>query len=176
MNSERNLRNIFGHAIRAAAITCRSYTDTGPPFLYGDSDTPPHLVAFYDTLGICILDLNPPASSRGSKISQPIRVQGGNLCWRIGPRNTNFVEHIEILLPVKFRQNLFSGCRGEVENLSANQKPGRPSMSNLVEDVEILIPVKFCQNPFRGEVEIVSQSDARTAIFVDGSARKTQTW
>ena len=29
-----------------------SYKDTGPPFLYGDSDTPPHLVAFYDTLGI----------------------------------------------------------------------------------------------------------------------------
>ena len=24
----------------------------GPTFLYGDSDTPPHLVAFYDTLGI----------------------------------------------------------------------------------------------------------------------------
>ena len=28
------------------------YTDTGPPFLYGYSDKPPHLVAFYDTLGI----------------------------------------------------------------------------------------------------------------------------
>ena len=34
------------------SLTCPSYTDTGPPFLYGDSDAPPHLNAFYDTLGI----------------------------------------------------------------------------------------------------------------------------
>ena len=38
--------------ISQGSLTCPSYTDTGPPFLYGDSDTPPHLVAFYDTLGI----------------------------------------------------------------------------------------------------------------------------
>ena len=31
---------------------CPSYTDTGPPFLYDDSDKPPHLVAIYDTLWI----------------------------------------------------------------------------------------------------------------------------
>ena len=30
----------------------RPSTDTGPAFLYEDSDTPPQLVAFYDTLGI----------------------------------------------------------------------------------------------------------------------------
>ena len=36
--------------------------DTGPTFLYGDSDTPPHLVAFYDHAGdteVHILDLTP---------------------------------------------------------------------------------------------------------------------
>ena len=36
---------------------------TGPTFLYGDSDTPPHLVAFYDHAGdteVHILDLTPP--------------------------------------------------------------------------------------------------------------------
>ena len=38
--------------ISQGSLTCPSYNDTGPPFLYGDSDTPPHLVAFYDTLGI----------------------------------------------------------------------------------------------------------------------------
>ena len=38
--------------ISQSSLTCPSYTDTGPPFLYGDSDKPPHLVAFYDTLGI----------------------------------------------------------------------------------------------------------------------------
>ena len=36
------------------------------------------------------------------------------------------VEDVEILLPVKFRWNLFSGFRGEVENVSANKRPGRP--------------------------------------------------
>ena len=41
----------------------RPSTDTGPPFLYGDSDTVPDLVAFYDTLGYGghIFHLNPRA-------------------------------------------------------------------------------------------------------------------
>ena len=38
-------------------------------------------------------------------MSQPIRVQGGHLVFPIGPKNTNLVEDIEILLPVKFRLN-----------------------------------------------------------------------
>ena len=44
--------------ISKGSLTCPSYTDTEPPFLYCDSDTPPHLVVFYDTLGRRILDLN----------------------------------------------------------------------------------------------------------------------
>ena len=32
--------------ISQGSLTCPSYTDTGPPFLYDDYDTPPHLVAF----------------------------------------------------------------------------------------------------------------------------------
>ena len=53
--------------ISQGSLTCPSYTDTGPPFLYGDSDTPPHLVAFYDTLGIqrTYSRLKPPESSWG---------------------------------------------------------------------------------------------------------------
>ena len=53
--------------ISQGSITCPSYTNKGPPFLYGDSDTPPHLVAFYDTLGIrrTYSRPKPPASSRG---------------------------------------------------------------------------------------------------------------
>ena len=45
----------------------RPRTDTGTPFLYGDSDTPPHLVAFYDHAGdteVHILDIT-PGPSRG---------------------------------------------------------------------------------------------------------------
>ena len=45
----------------------------------------------------------------------------------MGLKNTNLVEGFEILLPFKFRWIRFSGSRGEVENVSANQRPGRPS-------------------------------------------------
>ena len=36
-------------------------------------------------------------------MSQPIRSQDGHLVFPIDPKNTNFVEDVEILLPVKFR-------------------------------------------------------------------------
>ena len=45
----------------------------------------------------------------------------------IGSKNTDLVKNVEILLPVKFRWILFSGFREEVENVSANQRTGRPS-------------------------------------------------
>ena len=60
-------------------------------------------------------------------MSQPIRGQGGHLVFPISPKNTNLVEDVEILLPVKFSWFQFSGFRGEVENVSANQRQGRPS-------------------------------------------------
>ena len=60
-------------------------------------------------------------------MSQPIRGQGGHLVFPIGLKNTNLVEDVEILLPIEFRWILFSGFRGKVENVSANQRPGRPS-------------------------------------------------
>ena len=49
--------------ISQGSVTCPSYTDTGPSFLYCYSDTPPHLVAFYDMLGIrrTYSRLQPPA-------------------------------------------------------------------------------------------------------------------
>ena len=77
---------------------------------------------------------------------------GRPYCFPIGPKNTNLVEDGEILLPVKFRSIPFSGFR-EVENVSANQRPGGhlvfffpigPKNTNLVEGVEILFPVKVC--------------------------------
>ena len=58
------------------------------------------------------------------KKSQQIRGQGGHLVLPIGPKNTNLVEGVEILLPAKFCWIPFSRFRGEVENVSANQKPG----------------------------------------------------
>ena len=66
-------------------------------------------------------------SEEKSKMSQPNRGQGSHLGFPIGPKNTNLVEHIEILLPVKFRRIPFSGFREEVKSVSANQSSGRPS-------------------------------------------------
>ena len=60
-------------------------------------------------------------------MSQPIRGQGGHLIFLIGPKNTNLVEDIEIVFPVKFCWIPFSGFREEAENVSANQRLGRPS-------------------------------------------------
>ena len=44
----------------------------------------------------------------------------------IGLKNRNLAEDIEILLPVKYRWILFRIFKGEVDNVSANQMPGRP--------------------------------------------------
>ena len=60
-------------------------------------------------------------------MSQPIRGQGGHLVFPIGRENTNLVEDVDILLPVKFLWIQFSGFRREVENASVNQRPGWPS-------------------------------------------------
>ena len=46
------------------------------------------------------------------------------LVFRFARKNTNLVEDVEILLHLKFCWNPFSGFRGEVENVSANQRPG----------------------------------------------------
>ena len=58
-------------------------------------------------------------------MSQPIRGQGGHLVFPINPKNTNLVEDVEIYLPVKFCQILFSGFRGEVENVKKVYDDGR---------------------------------------------------
>ena len=50
-------------------------------------------------------------------MSRPIEGQGGHLVFSIGPKNTNLVEDIEILLPGKFRWILFSEFRGKAKNV-----------------------------------------------------------
>ena len=51
----------------------------------------------------------------------------GHIVFPIGPKNTNFVEDVEILLLVKLRWIPLNGFREEVENVSVDQRPGRPS-------------------------------------------------
>ena len=81
----------------------------------------------------------------------------------IFPIGSNLAEDIEILLLVKFHCILFSGCRGEVENVSANRSQGDhlcflidPKNTHLVENLEYLLPIKFRK--------CLSQSEARAAI------------
>ena len=103
--------------------------------------------------------------------------QGGNFYSLLRPKNTNLVEGDEILLPIKFRRIPFSGFRGEVENVSANQRPGRPfcffpiglKNTNMVEGIEILLPVKIRWIPLSGffrEVENVLANQRPGGHFV----------
>ena len=106
--------------------------------------------------------------------------QGGNFYSLFGPKNTNLVEDVKILLPVKFPWIPFSGFKRKSHNMS---QPIRgqgghivflisPKNTNLVEDVENLLPVKFLWIPFRGfigEVENVSanQRTGQLSCFSD---------
>ena len=121
------------------------------------------------------------------KMSQPIRGQGGHLVFLIGPKNTNLVEDVEILLPVKFRWIPLGGFRGDVGNVSANQRPGRPSCFSDRPQKHKLdrgrwdlasceVSLNSVQRFQRRSRKCLSQSEARAAILFFRSARKTQTW
>ena len=116
-------------------------------------------------------------------MSQPIRGQGGHQVFPIGPKNTNLAEDIEILLPVKFHWIPFSGYRGEVESVSANQTPGRPyCFSDRPEKHKVgrgLYDLASCQVLLnsvqrfqRRSPKCLSQSEARAAILFFRSVRK----
>ena len=70
------------------------------------------------------------------------------------------------MLPVKFYPIPFSGSTGEVQNVSANQRPERPSCFPIVpkthfeEVLEILLPVKFRWILFSGYREEVKNISA----------------
>ena len=116
-------------------------------------------------------------------MSQPIRGQGGHLVLSIGPKNTNLVKDVEIWLPFKFRWIPFSGLRGEVENVSSNQRPGRPSCYSDRPEKHKLgrgrWDLAFCQVSLnsvqrfqRRSRKCLSQSEARAAILLFRSAQK----
>ena len=117
-------------------------------------------------------------------MSQPIRGQGSHLIFSIDPKNTNLVEDVEILLPVKFRWILFSCFRGEVENVSANQRPGRPSCFSdrpkkhklgrgLWDLASCQVSLNSVQRFQRRSRKCLSQSEARAAILFFRPAQNT---
>ena len=119
-------------------------------------------------------------------MSRPIRRRGGHLVFPIRLVNTAFIEDIKILLPFKFRWIPFISFRGEVKNVSANQRPWRPScFSKWTEEHKLgrghwdLASYQVLLNSnqrFRRSRKCLSQPEARTAILFFRSARKTQTW
>ena len=117
-------------------------------------------------------------------MSQPIRCQGGHLVFLIGPKNKNLVEHVKIFLPVKFCLIPFSGFRIEVENVSANQRPGwpscisdRPEKHKLCRGHNDLASCQVSLNSFqrfqRRSRKCLSQSEARAAILFPISPKNT---
>ena len=105
----------------------------------------------------------------------------------IGLKNTNYVEDFQILLYAKFRWILFSGFIGEVENVSANQRPGwascfsdRPKKHKLGRGRWDLASCQVSLNSYqqfqRRTRKCLNQSEATAAILFFRSARKTQTW
>ena len=121
------------------------------------------------------------------KMSQPIRGWGGHLIFPISPKNTNLVEDVKILLPVKFRWIPFSGFRAGVKNVSANQRPGWPScFSDRPERHKLdrgrrdlascQVSLNFIQRFQRRSLKCLSQSEARAAILFFWSAWKAQAW
>ena len=123
---------------------------------------------------------------KSQNMYQPVRGQGGHFVFLIGPKNTHLVEGVEILLSVKFRWIPFSDFRGEVENVSAKHRPGRPPcFSDLPEKHKLgrgrwdLASCQVSLNSvqwFQRSRKCLSKSEARAAILFFRSARKTQTW
>ena len=92
-------------------------------------------------------------------------------------------EGIESLLPVKCRLIPFSGLRGEVENVSANQRPGRPfCFSDQPEKHELgrgrwdlasyQVALNSVQRFQRRSRKCLGQSEARAAILFFQLAQK----
>ena len=113
--------------------------------------------------------------------------QDGNFVFPTCPKNTNLADDVEILLPVKFLWISFNRFRGEVENTSANQIPGRSSCFSgrpekhkfgrgywdLASCQVSLNSVQWFQKRSR---KCLNESEARAAILFSRSSRKTQTW
>ena len=84
-------------------------------------------------------------------MSQPIRGQGGHIVFSDPPEKHKLGRGRCDVASFQVSSNSFHSFRGEVENVSAIQRPGRPfcffpiclKNTNVVEGIESLLPVKF---------------------------------
>ena len=139
-------------------------------------------------LASCQLSLNSVQrfQRRSRKYLSKSEARAAILFLRSAQKSQNLVEDVEILVPLKFRWIPLSGFR-EVENVSANQRPGRPSCFfdrpekhklgrghwDLASCQVSLNSVQWFQRRSR---KCLSQSEASAAILFFRSAWKTQTW
>ena len=105
------------------------------------------------------------------------------LFFRSARKKTNLVQDVEILLPVKFHWIPCNGFREEVENVSANQKPGRPFCFSDWPEKHIFdsgrwdfgscqVLLNSIQRFQRRSWKCLSKSEARAAILFFRSAEK----
>ena len=145
----------------------------------------------FSTCGTCWKQEAQRATYRAPEYNVPtfwgMGGQGGHFCLLIALKNTNLVEDDEILIPVKFCSIPFSGFRGKNENVSSNQRPGRPPCFSDWPKKHKLgrgrwdlasCQVKFnsIQQLQRRSRKCLSQWEARGAILFFRSARKTKAW
>ena len=107
-----------------------------------------------------------------------------------GPEKHNcliLVEDVRILLSVKFCWIPFSGFRGKVENVSANQRPARPSCFFWIGPKKHKIgrgrwDLASCQvslktvKRFQRSRKCLRQSEAEASVLFFRSAWMTQNW
>ena len=106
-----------------------AYQRPGRPSCFSDRPEKHKLGRGLWDLASCQVSLNsvPRFQRRSRKCLSQSEARAAILFFRSALKNTDLVEDVEILLPVEFRCILYSSFRGEVENVSANQRPGRPS-------------------------------------------------
>ena len=140
----------------------------------------------YWDLAFCQVSLNSVSwfQRRSRKCLSLSEVRAAILFFRSArKKKTNLVEDVEIWRSVKFRWILFSSFRGEVENVSADQRSGRPScFSDRPEKHKHVWgrwDLAFCQVSLnsverfqRRSRKCLSQSEVRTAIMFSARLEK----
>ena len=124
-------------------------------------------------------------SKEKSKMSQPIRGQGGHLFFSNRPELHQLdIGYCDLASCQVFRWIPFNSFRGEFENVSANQMPGRPSCFSYRPEKHNLcrgrwdlascqVSLNFVQQFQRRGRKCLKESETRAAILFFQSSKKT---
>ena len=119
---ESKTRGPKGH-ILCTWVQCATFLRNRPrrTFLFTDQPKKHKLGRGCWDLASCQVSLNSVQrfQGRSRKCLSQSEARAAILFFRSVRKNTNSVEDVEFLLPVKFRWILFSGVRGEVKNVKS---------------------------------------------------------